>query len=282
MKEFVVRHVGVHGADQREQLVALGYEHMDALLDDAVPASVACVVDLDWAPLSEAALAADLKALALQNTVQNCYLGQGYVPCHTPAVIMRHLLENPGWYTQYTPYQAEIAQGRLELLFYFQSMICELTALPVANASLLDEGTAAAEAMLLLYHHRNKRKVQAPRFLVEAAIWPQTLAVLQTRARPLGIEIEVVSRDNMHFDERVFAVLLSYPDANGEVHDQQSLIAQAKAANVKVAMCCDLLALTQLKPPGEAWCRHCLWFDAAFWCTHGLWWPTCSVFCCTR
>lgn len=251
MKDFVCRHVGVDEAHQQAQLSAIGYADMDALLADTVPASVAQSTALDWAPLSEAALQSDLKALALQNSVQSCYLGQGYVPCHTPAVIMRHLLENPGWYTQYTPYQAEIAQGRLELLFYFQSMIAELTALPVANASLLDEGTAAAEAMLLLYQHRNKRKVVAPRFVVEAAILPQTLAVLHTRARPLGIEIDVLPRERMQFDNRVFGVLLSYPDAHGVVHDQQALMAQAKAVGVKVAVCCDLLALTQLKPPGE-------------------------------
>lgn len=253
MTLFESRHIGVDKASAQAQLTALGYASMDDLIHDTVPSDVRVPAFEAWPALSEAELMDDLRALASQNTVLTTYAGHGYVPAITPAVIQRHILENPGWYTPYTPYQAECAQGRLSMLFYFQSMVSDLTGLPIANASLLDEATAAAEAMTLLFYQRNRRSVVAHECVVCDAIWPQTLAVLQTRAKPLGIVLKVLPAEQMQdaLHEGVFAMLFAYPDAEGRIVDATALVDAAHAKNVKVAMVCDLLALTQLKSPGE-------------------------------
>ena len=184
---FHERHLGATKQQQLAQLRVLGVGSIEELMAQTVPERIAHAPDFDLPALSEEQLLNDLRALAKQNKVMDCYLGHGYVPVHMPSVIARNVFENPGWYTQYTPYQAEIAQGRLELLFYYQTLVSDLTGLPVANASLLDEATAAAEAMAMLFNEKNKRKVTAPRFLVVDACLAQTQAVLRTRARGLGI-----------------------------------------------------------------------------------------------
>src|SRR6059036_3645206 len=192
---------------------------------------------------------AALKSMAAQNQVFRSYIGMGYYDCFTPAVIQRNLLENPGWYTQYTPYQAEIAQGRLEALLTFQTMVADLTGLPLANASLLDEATAAAEAMMMCLRIKGDGKKG---FFVAQDSHPQTIAVLQTRAQPFGITLHIGPPEAIDFRKQdLFGVLLQYPATDGAVRDYSALVAQAHAAGVMAVVATDLLALTLLRPPGE-------------------------------
>lgn len=251
---FAHRHLGPREADIREMLSILGVDSMDELMDQAVPASIRLRRALDLPDsLSEVALLARLREVAASNTVARSFLGMGYHDTVTPGVILRNILENPGWYTQYTPYQAEIAQGRLEALLNFQTMVMDLTGMEIAGASLLDEGTAAAEAMsLLLDEAPEGRDV----FLVDAHNHPQTIEVVRTRATPLGIEIREVDfrsadLDAVLSDPRAFALLLAYPATDGAIHDPRDLIAGAKAQGLGVAVVTDLMALTHLTPPGE-------------------------------
>ncbi|HTQ51042.1 MAG TPA: aminomethyl-transferring glycine dehydrogenase [Candidatus Acidoferrales bacterium] len=245
---FVHRHVGPNAAEAREMLAQTGFKTIDELIAAAVPENIRLQqpLQLPAAKTEHEALSA-LKLIASQNQVFRSYIGMGYYDCLTPAVIQRNVFENPGWYTQYTPYQAEIAQGRLEALLNFQTMVADLTALDIANASLLDEATAAAEAMTMCHALKDGRNV----FLVSEHCHPQTIEVVRTRARALGIEVMVGGHEGFQFDAKVFGALVQYPDTFGAIHDYTGLIEQAHAAGALVTVATDLLALTLLKPPGE-------------------------------
>ena len=247
-EQFVRRHVGPNAAETRDLLAQIGFKSLDALIDAAVPKAIRLAKPLNLpAARSEFGALADLKKIAAQNQVFRSYLGMGYYDCITPAVIQRNVLENPGWYTPYTPYQAEISQGRLEALLNFQTMVTDLTGLDIANASLLDEATAAAEAMTMSHSLKDDRNV----FLVSENCHPQTIEVVRTRAKALGIEIVVGGHEKFQFNENVFGALVQYPDTFGAIHDYTGLVEQAHAAGALVTAATDLLALTLLKPPGE-------------------------------
>jgi glycine dehydrogenase len=229
-------------------LASLGYDSLDALIADAVPAAIRLNHPLKLAEgLSEVEALAQLKAIASQNRVNRSFIGQGYYDCLTPAVIQRNILENPGWYTAYTPYQAEIAQGRLEALLNFQTMIADLTGLDIANASLLDEGTAAAEAMTMAL---GLCKTKAMAFFVSADCHPQTIEVVQTRAWPLGIEV-IVGDHREALGSPVFGALLQYPATDGRIHDYREFIDQVHGQGGLAIVATDLLSLTLLTPPGD-------------------------------
>jgi len=249
---FTHRHIGTIGNEQ-EMLEKIGISSLDVLLDKTIPESIRLRTPLQLPEAcSEDELIKELKEKASRNQLFKNYIGQGYYGTITPSVILRNIFENPGWYTQYTPYQAEIAQGRLESLLNFQTMVSDLTGLPIANASLLDEATAAAEAMNMLFHHVNRTdKIERPVFFVDQHIFPQTLDLLYTRAIPLGIEI--LTGDYKHFqpDNKVFGALLQYPNNLGLIEDYNSFIQACHQQGVYVAMATDLLALTLLKSPGE-------------------------------
>ena len=246
--QFVRRHIGPNAADAGEMLAPLGFKNLDELIAAAVPENIRLgrTLQLPDAKTETEALAG-LKAIASQNQVFRSYIGMGYYDCITPAVIQRNVFENPGWYTQYTPYQAEISQGRLEALLNFQTMVADLTGLDIANASLLDEATAAAEAMTMGHTLKDGRNV----FLVSANCHPQTIEVVQTRAKALGIEVVVGDHLAFQFSGKVFGVLVQYPDTYGAIHDYTGLVEPAHAAGALVIVATDLLALTLLKPPGE-------------------------------
>ena len=251
MVEFARRHIGPSADEQRQMLTAVGYSSLDELTEAALPAS-ASAPPLDLPPaLAEAGALAELRRLAGRNQVLTSMIGLGYYGAITPAVIRRNVLENPGWYTAYTPYQPEISQGRLEALLNFQTMIADLTALPVAGASLLDEATAAAEAMTLARRAVGRGHI----FLADADCLPQTLAVLRTRAEPLGIELVVAGVTPELIasqpDGELFGVLLQYPGASGAVRDLAPVIEAAHERGAQAAVAADLLALTLLRPPGE-------------------------------
>ncbi len=247
--EFVPRHIGPRELDEIAMLDLLGYESLDAMTAQVIPESIkgTSVLDLP-AGLSEADALAELRAIAGKNRLLKSLIGQGYYNTHTPAPILRNLLENPAWYTAYTPYQPEISQGRLEALLNFQTLIGDLTGMPVANASLLDEGTAAAEAMTFCKRlARNK----ASAFFASVHCHPQTLDVLRTRAEPLGIEVVVGVETEIEDHGRFFGALFQYPMTTGEIRDYRESIQAFQAAGALVAMAADLLALTLLTPPGE-------------------------------
>ena len=247
--DFIRRHIGPGEAEQQAMLATLGLESLDALADAVVPDTIRQRHALDLGPpSSEAEVLAQLRALAQHNQVFQSWIGQGYYNTYTPPVVLRNVLENPGWYTAYTPYQPEISQGRLEALLNFQTMVADLTGLALANASLLDEATAAAEAMTLC---QRSSKSKSQRFFVAHDVFPQTLDVIRTRAEPLGIEVMVGDPLTDLADADVFGVLLQYPGSDGTIHDYREVIAQVQAAKGLVVMAADLLALTLLTPPGE-------------------------------
>ncbi len=248
---FAQRHIGPNPSEIKAMLAPLGLPSLEGLAAKAVPASIRLPSPLKLpAALSEHKALETLKAIATQNQVFRSYIGLGYSGCITPPVIQRNILENPGWYTQYTPYQAEIAQGRLEALLNFQTLVTDLTGLEIANASLLDEGTAAAEAMALCFNLCKKKDANA--FFVSHTCHPQTIDVVRTRAVPLGIEVIVGDHQAYDFSARsTFGVLLQYPATDGSVQDYQSFIEQAHAAGAMATVAADLLSLTLLKPPGE-------------------------------
>lgn len=251
---FSRRHIGPQPSDLPAMLSAVGVASLDQLIDQTIPSSIRCRTPLDLPPaMDESEYLAHMRRIASENKVFRSYIGLGYYGTITPPVIQRCVLENPGWYTPYTPYQAEIAQGRLEALFLFQTMVCELTALEAANASLLDEATAAAEAMALLHRLAEKEDRVGGRraFFVSDKVLPQTIEVLRGRAEPLGWEIRVGSFRTVEFDESLFGALVQYPDADGNVSDFRTFVARAHESGVRVAVATDLLALTLLTPPGE-------------------------------
>ncbi|MDD4226224.1 MAG: aminomethyl-transferring glycine dehydrogenase [Mariniphaga sp.] len=251
---FVTRHIGPREEEMKEMLGFIGVSSLDELMKQTVPAGIRMKEPLKLEEgLTERHYFRKILSLAARNKVFNSYIGMGYYDTITPAVILRNVLESPGWYTSYTPYQAEISQGRLEALLNFQTMVCELTAMEIANASLLDEATAAAEAMGMMYSLRSRTMVKnnANVLLVDRKIWPQTLDVLFTRANPLGIEIQIQEKDRFEFSDRVFGILVQYPDSDGEVVDYSAWIEKAHEKGIKAAVAADLLSLALLVPPGE-------------------------------
>jgi len=251
---FPSRHIGPSAADTAAMLQVVGAETLDALVDEAIPASIRLKAPINLPPPeSEHEYLQRLTGIARKNKTFRSYIGLGYHDTITPSVILRMVMENPGWYTPYTPYQAEIAQGRLESLLNFQTMVADLTGMEVANASLLDEATAAAEAMTLLHRVRTNKAGAGERglFLVSDRCFPQTIDVLKTRAEPLDIDLHVGPAETMAFDARVFGVLLQYPDEAGLVQDLRPFIQKAHDAGVLVAVATDLLALALITPPGE-------------------------------
>jgi glycine dehydrogenase len=257
MADFPARHIGPDETDEAAMLRLLGVGSLDELAAETVPADIRFAGALDLpAPVDEAAILGELRVLAAKNQIWKSFIGMGYYDCVTPPVILRNILENPGWYTQYTPYQAEISQGRLEALINYQTMVADLTGLPIANASLLDEGTAAAEAMHMLHALAPAlEKDDAPggTFLVSDTCHPQTIDVVRTRANPLGIDVRVGDAASFDFSpgQRVFGVLVQYPATDGALPDWRDLCKRAHDAGALVAMATDLLALTVLTPPGE-------------------------------
>lgn len=251
---FTQRHIGPNEQETRQMLQTIGAPSLEALIDQTVPSGIRLKDELEVTqPMSEAQYLQTIQRIAEKNKVFRSFIGQGYYNTFVPSVILRNVFENPGWYTQYTPYQAEIAQGRLESLLNFQTMVSDLTALPIANASLLDEGTAAAEAMAMLFNHKNKDHdhVTAPKFFADENLFQQTLDVLHTRAKPLEIEIVVGNFHNATLDESYFGAIVQYPDSRGAIHDFRTFIQAAHNVQAKVIMATDLLALTLLTPPGE-------------------------------
>lgn len=251
-EKFETRH-NASAKEADEMLCTIGVSSLDELIAQTIPDGIRLQKPLNLPPpQSEREFLASIKALASQNKVFKSFIGMGYYNTFTPPVILRNILENPGWYTAYTPYQAEISQGRLEMLLNFQTMVCDLTGMPLANASLLDEATAAAEAMHLLYAVRPARKQQARLFFASERLHPQTLAVLRTRTEPIGVELVIGNPHTVDLNNpNLFGLMLQYPNTDGSVEDYTALIADAHACDVTVAVGTDLLALTLLKSPGE-------------------------------
>ena len=257
--QFVNRHIGPNEMEQQEMLKFISADSLDVLMADTIPEVIRLNKNLPLPePMSEYEYLRELRGLANKNKLFKTYIGRGYYGTWTPSVINRSIFQNPGWYTQYTPYQAEIAQGRLEAILNFQTMVCDLTRLPVANASLLDEGTAAAEAMTLFFGVKNKKNktVVANRFLVSDKVFPQTISVLKTRAEPLGIDIIITPVADFDLSESTFGVLIQYPDAEGSVEDFSALTAEAKSKEIYVTVACDLMSLALLEAPGD-WGADC-------------------------
>ena len=252
-QEFRGRHIGPNETETAAMLQTIGVASVDELIDKTVPAAIRLQQPLAIdGPVSEFKYLTDLKAVAGKNKVFKSYIGQGYYDTITPSVLLRNVFENPGWYTQYTPYQAEIAQGRLESLLNYQTMVSDLTGLPIANASLLDEGTAAAEAMAMFFNHKNKAdNITHPKFFVDNNIFAQTKDLLQTRSVPIGIELVHGDYKNAVLDATYFGAMVQYPNSNGSVEDYRGFIEKVHAAGGYVVMATDLLALTLLTPPGE-------------------------------
>jgi glycine dehydrogenase len=251
--EFIQRHIGPNPVDSAKMLKAVGVDTLAALIDKIVPANIRLTKPMEIPEgLTEFEMLQSLKAIGEKNIVAKNFIGQGYYGTITPSVILRNIFENPGWYTQYTPYQAEIAQGRLESLLNFQTMISDLTGMDIANASLLDEATAAAEAMAMIFNHINKSDViSQPKLFVDEAIFAQTKSVLQTRATPIGVELVTGDFKTAAIDSGFFGAILQYPNANGAIQDYTSFIDQVHQVGGMVILVADLLSLTVLKSPGE-------------------------------
>jgi glycine dehydrogenase len=247
--EFQGRHIGLSSDDERRVLDAIGEELCRSLVEGIVPATIARKKAMRLPPpLTEAAALAELKGIAAKNRVLKSFIGQGYHGTHTPGVILRNILENPAWYTAYTPYQAEIAQGRMGAILNFQTMVCDLTGMPIANASLLDEATACAEAMTLA---RRSSESGSNVFLADGRLHPQSLEVLRTRAEPLGIEIMTGDVGRLVTEHDCFGGIVQYPATDGEVVDHRGLAEAIHARKALLCVASDLLALTLRAPPGE-------------------------------
>ncbi|MDA9344784.1 aminomethyl-transferring glycine dehydrogenase [Flavobacteriales bacterium] len=254
MNNFSDRHNGPNKADVEKMLSVVGAKSLDELISQTIPSSIRLEKDLELpSALSEARFLDYMQSLAKKNKNYRSYIGMGYFNTILPSVIQRNILENPGWYTAYTPYQAEIAQGRLEALLNFQTMVCDLTGMKLANSSLLDEGTAAAEAMSMLLNtmSRKKKKSGANKFFVSELCYPQTIDVIKNRSEPLNIELIIGNHNVVEITEEYFGVLLQYPAKYGEVLDYSSFVLNAKEKEVGVAVAADLLSLSILTPPGE-------------------------------
>ncbi len=251
---FERRHIGPSKNEEREMLQTIGIDSLEQLIDETVPNGIRLQNDLDLEPaMSEYEYLSHIKKLAEKNKVFKSYIGLGYHEAIMPSVIQRNILENPGWYTAYTPYQAEIAQGRLEALLNYQTMVCDLTGMELANASLLDESTAAAEAMALLFdvRERAQKKANVCKFFVSEEILPQTLSVLKTRSIPIGVQLVVGNHENFDFSNDFFGAILQYPGKHGQIYDYTAFVTKANDNNIKVAVAADILSLVKLKAPAE-------------------------------
>ena len=252
--EFVLRHIGPSESETNKMLASLEVDSIEELLRQTIPQEIRLMSPLSLSKgISENKFLKELRILSDENKLFETYIGLGYHPTVTPAVIQRNILENPGWYTAYTPYQAEIAQGRLEALFNFQTMVCDLTGMELSNASLLDESTAAAEAMSMIFaiRSRDQKKNNSSKLFVSDQVLPQTLAVLKTRATPLKIELVVGNEKDFDYDETFFGALFQYPGKFGEIIDLQSAVDKAKILGIKTIVAADLLSLTLLEAPGQ-------------------------------
>ena len=251
---FALRHIGPRENDMQHMLKTINAESLDQLISETIPEDIRlkAPLELDNA-MTEYEFANHIQELGNKNKVFKTYIGLGYNQAIVPAVIQRNIFENPGWYTAYTPYQAEIAQGRLEAILNFQTMVIELTGMEIANASLLDEATAAAEAMALLFdvRTRDQKKNNICKFFVSEEILPQTLSVLQTRSAPIGVELVIGNHETFGFSSDFYGAILQYPGKFGQVHDYAPFIAKAKEKEIKVAVAADILSLVKLTPPGE-------------------------------
>jgi len=253
-EEFFQRHIGPNESEVKAMLKTISCSTVEELISKTIPDSIRMKKLMNVnSPISEFEYLSELKKTASLNKVYRSYIGQGYYNTITPSVILRNVFENPGWYTQYTPYQAEIAQGRLESLLNYQTMVSDLTGLPIANASLLDEGTAAAEGMAMLFNHKNKNHdhITAPKFFVDENIFDQTKDILITRAKPINIELVFGNYNSIELSEDYFGAIVQYPNKNGNIDDYRNFIDKAHAVNAQVIMATDLLALCLLTPPGE-------------------------------
>lgn len=252
--KFVNRHIGPRKEEISEMLRQVGVNSIDELIEQTIPAGIRLKKPLDIGEgLTERRYYRKILSLAAKNKVFNTYIGMGYYDTITPAVILRNVLENPAWYTSYTPYQAEISQGRLEALLNFQTMVCELTGMEIANASLLDEATAAAEAIVMMHNLRTRQMVKngVNVVLVDDKMWPQTYDVIKTRALPLEIEIKIMPKEEFVLNDTVFGIMLQYPNSDGEIENYAGITSKAHEKEIKVAVATDLLSLAILTPPGE-------------------------------
>jgi glycine dehydrogenase len=260
MNTFESRHIGTSSSQREEMFKTIGVKSMEQLINETIPSGIRLQKDLKLdRPLSEEEYLEHIRVLAKKNRLFKSYIGLGYYNTYTPSVILRNIFENPGWYTAYTPYQAEISQGRLEALLNYQTMVSDLTALPIANASLLDEATAAAEAMNMFFNSRPKTKLQngCNKFFVSENCFHQTIDVVKTRAYPLGIEVVVGDEFKFKYDSKFFGILLQYPNTNGEIHNYMQLAENCQAKNIQICAASDLMALTLITPPGE-WGADCV------------------------
>src|SRR5574344_1510162 len=252
--EFLQRHNGP-SAEQAEQMCkTIGVKNVEDLIDKTIPAKIRLPKPLNIAKgMTEFEFLNHIKILAMKNKTLRSYIGAGYYGTILPSVILRNIFENPGWYTSYTPYQAEISQGRLEALLNYQTMICELTAMPLANASLLDEATAAGEAMLMFFHARSREQEKngVCKFFVAEDLFPQTIGVIKTNARAQGIELVIGKADKIQLDQTFFGAIVQYPNQYGAIYDYKPFVEQAHALNISVAVAADLMSLILLTPPGE-------------------------------
>ena len=281
--QFVNRHISLNESDKNEMLKKIGVANVEELISQTIPNSIRLAQDLDIsAPLSEYEMLQHSKTLASKNLMFDNYIGFGYFNTILPSPIQRNILENPSWYTAYTPYQAEIAQGRLEALLNYQTVICDLTGFNLANASLLDESTAAAEAMHMFYESRTKdqKKAGAQKFFVSDLVLPQTIAVLKTKAEGLGIDVIIGNHRNHQFNETYFGVLLQYPGKNGIVLDYSENIVEYKKHSLQVAVACDILALVKLKSPAEMGADCAVGTSQRFGIPMGYGGPHAAFFAC--
>jgi glycine dehydrogenase len=251
---FALRHIGTGESDLKQMLKTIGVDSVEQLIYETLPDDIRLKAPLNLDPeMTEYEYLKHITLLGGKNKMYKTYIGLGYNQCIVPAVIQRNVFENPGWYTAYTPYQAEIAQGRLEAILNFQTTVIELSGMEIANASLLDEATAAAEAMALLFdvRTRDQKKANACKFFVSEEILPQTLSVLQTRSTPIGVELVIGNHEDFDFSEEFFGAVLQYPGKFGQVNDYTAFISKAAENNIKVAVAADILSLAKLTPPGE-------------------------------
>jgi glycine dehydrogenase len=278
-EKFESRHNAPDQQQIEEMLKVVKAASVDELISQTVPQNIRLKKPLNLpAARTEFEFLKEFKALASKNKINKSYIGMGYYPNFTPGVILRNILENPGWYTAYTPYQAEIAQGRLEALINYQTMVIDLTGMQIANASLLDEATAAAEAMHLLLASRKASKKNAVKFFVDQHTFPQTIDVLKTRSTPIGVELVVGDLSSLDLtDQNLFGVLIQYPDSNGAIKDHTAFIQSAHENDVFVSVASDLLALALLKSPGEMGADIVLGSSQRFGVPMGFGGPTLSI-----
>ena len=280
--DFSLRHIGTKQKNETHMLKTIGVDSLEQLIHETIPNDIKLKNPLKLdKPLSEYDYLNHIHALGNENKLFKNYIGLGYHPTITPAVIQRNIFENPGWYTAYTPYQAEIAQGRLEAILNYQTTVIELTGMEIANASLLDEGTAAAEAMALLFDVRNRdqKKNNVCKFFVSEEILPQTLSVLQTRSTPIGVELVIGNHENFDFSTEFFGAILQYPGKYGQIYDYQNFIKQCKTNEIKVAVAADILSLTLLKSPGEMGADVVVGTSQRFGVPMGYGGPHAAFFC---